>query len=78
MVADGSFELIDRDNPQVFAYRRDLDDAHLLVVCNFEKQEAPFAIPQEFDGGEVLVSNYDAPAKGMLRPFEAFMILKKA
>ena len=76
VIAEGGFELVDRENDRVFAYRRDHGDAHLLVVCNFEKESVPFDIPAEFDGGEVLVSNYGKPQKDTLRPFEAFMLLR--
>ena len=76
VIAEGRFALIDRDSDKVFAYRRDLDNAHLLVVCSFVKENVPFALPAEFAGGEVLISNYGQPA-GTLRPFEAYMMLKK-
>ncbi len=76
VIAEGSFALIDRENPQVFAYRRDFEDAHLLVVCNFEKADVPFEIPAEFRDGALLISNYGKPQDGTLRPFEAFMLLK--
>ena len=76
VIAEGSFTLIDRDNGKVFAYRRDYEDAHLLVVSNFEKECVPFALPAEFEGGEVLISNYDQPGD-VLRPFEAYMVLKE-
>jgi len=76
VIAEGSFELVDRENPHVFAYRRSHEGACLLVVCNFEKSDVPFAIPPEFECGEVLISNCGQPLGGMLRPFEAFMMLK--
>ncbi|MBR5224859.1 MAG: alpha-glucosidase [Clostridia bacterium] len=77
VIAEGTFALVDRDNPHVFAYRRDHEGDSLLVVCNFEKACVPFALPAEFEGGELLLSNYGTPS-GELRPFEAYMILKKA
>ncbi len=76
VIAEGSFEMVDRENDKVFAYRRDHGAQHLLVVCNFEKESVPFDMPAEFEHGEVLVSNYGKPQNGMLRPFEAFMLIK--
>ncbi|MBR5287807.1 MAG: alpha-glucosidase [Clostridia bacterium] len=75
VIAEGSFALVDRENSQVFAYRRDLEDAHLLVVCNFAKENVSFEIPAEFAGGKLLIANYGEVQEGCLRPFEAFMLL---
>lgn len=77
VIAEGSFELVDRENAQVFAYRRDHQGTKLLVVCNFEKQDVPFVIPEEFEGSELLMGNYGKLIPSMLRPFEAFMLLKR-
>ena len=67
---DGTFTLVDPDHEYVFAYTRDTEEGHMLVVCNFTEQEGYFQIPEEFEGAEVLISNYEGESK-KLRPYEA-------
>ena len=69
----GKFELLCPEDEQVFAYTRDTDYGHLLVVCNFSEKEADFAMPEEFRDAQVLISNY-ADETQRLRPYEAKML----
>ena len=71
----GSFELLNPEDEKVFAYTRDCDDAHMLVVCNFTGEEVPFEIPEDFAGAETLISNY-VDFAGTLRPYEAMMLYR--
>ena len=73
---DGSFNLLMPEDEKIFAYTRDTDNEHLLVVCNFTGETLDFEVPQEYDGAEVLISNYAQGAPG-LRPYEAAMLLKR-
>jgi len=73
---DGTFTLVDPDHEYVFAYTRDTEEGHMLVVCNFTEQEGYFQIPEEFEGAEVLISNYEGESK-KLRPYEAKILYKK-
>lgn len=41
----GSFEAVEEENEEVFAYRRTLGDEKLLVICNFTDRETKFEIP---------------------------------
>lgn len=70
---DGSFDLLCPEDEQVFAYTRDTEHGHLLVVCNFSREEAAFTPPEEFRDAEVLISNYEGCAH-VLRPYEAKML----
>ncbi|MBQ7230392.1 MAG: alpha-glucosidase [Oscillospiraceae bacterium] len=70
----GSFELVDADNEQVFAYTRDMDGQHMLVVCNFTGEEVAWEIPEAYRDGQILLTNYE-PTPGILKPYEAAMIL---
>lgn len=76
----GSFTLLEPENGQVFAYRRDYENVSYLIICNFTETDARICIPREFSqGSECLISNYDEAdhaLTGQLRPYEA-MILKK-
>ena len=70
---DGSFTLLCPEDESIFAYTRDTEEEHLLVVCNFTDREQPFEIPKPFRGAEMLLSNYKDNAP-VLRPYEAYML----
>ena len=70
---DGSFTLLCPEDESIFAYTRDTEEEHLLVVCNFTDREQPFEIPEPFRGAEMLLSNYKDNAP-VLRPYEAYML----
>lgn len=73
---EGTYQLIDRDHPNVYAYKRVLGRQALLVVCNFYSKPALFEYqrkaPLEI---QILLSNYKDSSKNInhlqLRPFEA-------
>ena len=67
---DGRFTLLCPEDPQIFAYTRDTDTAHLLVVCNFSGAEAAFSLPEAFRHAETLIANYPGEPEP-LRPWEA-------
>ena len=69
----GSFTLLSPEDSQVFAYTRDTDREHLLVVCNFTGERISFEVPDRFCGARLLLSNYREDASG-LRPYEAAML----
>ena len=69
---EGNFELIDPENPKVFAYTRQWDGKKLLVVCNFTAETLSWELPQEFLGFRCLIANYPQDCSG-LRPYEAAM-----
>ena len=70
---NGEFALFDADNEKVFAYTRDTQHEHMMVVCNFTDETMTYEIPERFWGSEVLLNNYveEAPE---LRPYEAVML----
>ena len=70
---DGTFTLLCPEDEQVFAYTRDTEEEHLLVVCNFSGEEAAFDWPDAFRDAQVLASNYEG-ASNVLRPYEAKML----
>lgn len=74
---DGRFTLLCLEDEQLFAYTRDTETEHLLVVCNFSGREASFDFPAEYRGAECLVSNYKEPSVQTIRPYEAWMLIKK-
>ncbi len=73
VIRDGSFTLLCPEDEAVFAYTRDTENAHLLVVCNFTAQQQKFDIPEGFKNAKSLLSNYSDTAD-CLRPYEAMML----
>lgn len=76
VLTDGNFTMLLPEDEAVFAYSRESEEAKLLVLCNFTEQEVSCAIPKEWDGQEVLISNYpEEGAFGKLRPYEGKMVI---
>ena len=73
VIREGRFELWDADNEKVFAYTRDTDQDHLLVVCNFTAESMTYEIPARFWDSQMLINNYSEFAPE-LRPYEAVML----
>jgi glycosidase len=75
----GDFELLDKDNDDIFAYARSNGGQKVVVVCNFREREIPWpaSTSASLELGKVLLSNYpevDLTQKILvLRPFEAFV-----
>ena len=62
------------DHPQIYSYIRSYEDRRLLVLNNFFPQETTIDLPDEFQKGEVLISNYDSDTKGQeitLKPYQS-------
>ena len=70
---DGRFDLLEPEDEKIFAYTRDTETEHLLVVCNFTAETLPFEVPERFRESELLIGNYAETAPG-LRPYEAAML----
>ncbi|QLG63596.1 glycoside hydrolase family 13 protein [Halorarum salinum] len=74
----GDYEPLLPDHPEIYAYRRTLEDVGALVVLNFFDGEPRFDLPGSvaYDGAELLISNYEVerpegPDGFDLRPYEA-------
>ncbi|KGX92891.1 trehalose-6-phosphate hydrolase [Pontibacillus halophilus JSM 076056 = DSM 19796] len=78
IITEGDFELILKDDPQVFAYVREREDEKLIVLNNFFDQATSVTLPKHIDVApykkDVLISNYEDPATQVeqvtLRPYE--------
>ena len=70
---EGSFTLLLPEDENRFVYRRDTEDQHMLVVCNFSGKDQPLADIPVPEAAPVL-SNYPEQADH-LRPYEARMYL---
>jgi oligo-1,6-glucosidase len=68
----GKYMLIDADNPDVYAYTRELDGRRVLVLLNFKDKAASVKTNLDLSKAKVLLSNYPtASQNGQLQPYEA-------
>jgi Glycosidases len=68
----GKYHLLDKDNPSVYAYTREMDGKKVLVLLNFTDKLAPFNTAINMDNGRLLIDNYGkASSASTLRPYEA-------
>lgn len=75
---DGSFAPAYQEQEGIFAYRRALDSKTVLVVCNFQNNDASLELPPS----SVLIGNKrsgleDLSGRTTLAPFEVLVLLEK-
>lgn len=69
----GTFTLLCPEDEKNFAYTRDYENSHLLVVCNMSGEKLDFEVPEGYHGSRLLLSNYSDGEPG-LRPYEGAML----
>lgn len=83
LISDGHIKMFLKDDPQIFAYERYLDDRNekLLIFTNFYEKEHSAILPEEYQGKdyELLLGNYDhgngkLEKEISLKPYEALAI----
>ncbi|HTI12907.1 MAG TPA: alpha-glucosidase [Puia sp.] len=68
----GKYTLLDKYNPDVYAYTREWDGRRLLVLLNFKGTTASVKTDIDLGKAKILLGNYPAPSgDGNLRPYEA-------
>lgn len=69
----GKYTLLDKDNPDVYAYTRELDGKKILVVLNFKDKVSFARTGLALSEAKPLLGNYSTPPSpdGHLRPYEA-------
>ena len=77
----GKYELIDKANPNVFAYTRTSAKEKILVLLNFNKEISHVALPKGYSLGDELINNLQ-PLKLQgsdisLQPYQACIIKLK-
>ena len=71
----GEYTLVDEENPNVYAYTRELDDRKLLILLNFTEKESAVTTDLDIERAKVLLGNYSAPSiDGKLKPYEAVIL----
>ncbi len=73
ILTDGRFELLYKEDPDLFVYTRENSEGILTVAANFHNIEREFPVEQYRKNQEVWVHNYDSFEGNILRPYEAFM-----
>ena len=69
----GSFTLLCPEDEKIFAYTRDTEEEHILVVCNFSDETLTFDVPDNFWDTEMLINNYEEESP-TLRPYESVIL----
>jgi oligo-1,6-glucosidase len=74
----GRYQLLDRENPEVYAYTRTLKGRTLMVALSFSAKGGHTALPAGYGPGETLINNFaSSPLQGaelVLRPYQAVVL----
>ena len=70
---NGAFTLLCPEDEKIFAYTRDTEEEHILVVCNFTDETLTYDVPSNFWGTEMLINNYVEDSH-KLRPYESVIL----
>ena len=68
----GKYTLLDKKNPAVYAYTRELDGKKLLVLLNFKSSVSATSTGIDLSKAKIVLGNYSKPStNGTLQPYEA-------
>ncbi|MFI5137520.1 MAG: alpha-amylase family glycosyl hydrolase [Sphingobacteriales bacterium] len=68
----GKYTLLDKQNPDTYAYTRELNGKKLLVLLNFKSKVASANTGIDLSQAKILAGNYSHPSNnGTLQPYEA-------
>jgi oligo-1,6-glucosidase len=74
----GRYQLLDRENPDVFAYTRSLNGRTLMVALSFSPVGGSTALPTGYAAGKTLMNNFaESPIQGaqlVLKPYQAVVL----
>lgn len=77
----GKYTLLDKQNPNVYAYTREDDRQKLLILLNFSASTSEATIPMTAENATVLLSSYNdttvhvgESTSVLLRPYEAVIV----
>jgi oligo-1,6-glucosidase len=78
----GRYQLLDRENPDVFTYTRSLNGRTLLVALSFSKEGGRTRLPAGFIVAKTLINNLSvSPTQGqelVLQPYQAVVLELKS
>ncbi len=68
----GRYALLDKENPSVYAYKRELGNNCFLVLLNFKNVIVKYNVGLNLSKANVIISNYEETfTNGELKPYEA-------
>jgi oligo-1,6-glucosidase len=74
----GRYRLLDRENPDVYAYTRSLDGRTLMVVLSFRATGGRTALPAGYTSGKILINNLASSplerGRLVLGPYQAVVL----
>ncbi len=71
----GKYELLDKDNPNVYAYTRTYGNKKMLILLNFKAVDASANTGIDLTNAKVVLSNYqNAKVSQQLKPYEALVL----
>ena len=75
----GKYSLLDKENPEVYAYTREWNGEKLLILLSFSNNGGSFSLSSEMKLGEELINNYDAKLSVennliKLKPWQAVIV----
>jgi oligo-1,6-glucosidase len=62
----GKYTLLDKKNPDIYAYTRELNGKQFLVLLNFRNKPAIVTTDEDLGKAKLLLGNYQNPSKGKL------------
>ncbi|MCU0380849.1 MAG: alpha-glucosidase [Chitinophagaceae bacterium] len=75
LLVNGRYALLDKSNPDVYTYTRELNGKKWLIMLNFSGKPAKAHTGLALSGGKVVMGNYPTPSRNEnLRPYEAVII----
>ena len=73
----GKYELIMKNDENIYAYKRLYQDEELYVYCNFTDKEVSYDA-SILNNEKVLIQNYNQHQKGTLKPYESIVFYQKS
>lgn len=80
IIAEGSYQSAYQDNPYIYAFERHFGGKQLLVLNNFFTKEVELDLPEAYQSGQVLLSNYletNLSEKITLKPYQTLAIYQE-
>jgi oligo-1,6-glucosidase len=74
----GKYELLDKNNEDIYAYTRVLEGEKMLVLLNFTDQDSSITSPQIQQLAEIKINNYNSLSINnhtiTLKPYQAVIV----
>lgn len=77
VLIDGTFDLLDENNDDLFTYKRTLNNHEIIVMCNYNKESIsiPSSLKKQINLGELILSNFETNLEDKLQSYESRVYL---